>query len=187
MRNRLTIASMALALMIAACGNGDDGTADSSEPGAVTTTSANTITTAVGATGTTTGSAMDGIHTSATDLGTILVDAEGFTLYVFTVDTNGQSACYDACADLWPAVAGDSAISSDVDDSMFGMTTRDDGTEQLTVNDMPLYRYAPDISPGDTNGQGINDVWYVVDASGSAIQSAASGNLPVADDDAYDY
>lgn len=186
MRNRLTITLTGFALILAACGGGDTG-GDTSGANETTTTPANSTTTPEEMTSTTAAGSMDGIHTGETDLGTILVDADGYTLYIFTVDTDGKSSCYDACADLWPAVPADSTISSDVDASMFGTTTRDDGSEQLTVNDMPLYRYTPDTAPGDTNGQGFNDVWFVVDASGAAIEAAASGNVPVADDNAYDY
>jgi hypothetical protein len=53
------------------------------------------------------------------------------------------------------------------------------------VNNMPLYRYAPDAAPGDTNGQGVNDVWFVVGADGVPIEAAAAGNVPVGDDYGY--
>jgi predicted lipoprotein with Yx(FWY)xxD motif len=116
-----------------------------------------------------TDAANDGISTASTDLGTVLVDPEGFTVYVFLNDTDGESTCYDSCAATWPAVPGDTAISSELDDSIFGTTTRTDGTEQLTVGGQPLYRYAPDANPGDTDGQGVGDVWFVVGADGAMI------------------
>jgi predicted lipoprotein with Yx(FWY)xxD motif len=122
---------------------------------------------------------MDGVHATDTDLGSILVDPEGFTLYVFTADTDGESTCYDACAELWPSVAADTAIGSDLDGSIFGATTRTDGSEQLTVNGMPVYLYTPDASPGDTTGQGVGDVWFVIDASGNMIEAAAADAVPV--------
>jgi predicted lipoprotein with Yx(FWY)xxD motif len=111
----------------------------------------------------------DSISTASTDLGTVLVDPEGFTVYVFLNDTNGESTCYDSCAATWPAVPGDTAISSDLDSSLFGTTTRTDGTEQMTVAGQPIYRYAPDANPGDTSGQGVGDVWFVVGTDGAPI------------------
>lgn len=164
-------------IVLSACGGGDGQTDTTADPAQEATTTAPQETT------TTAEEMMDGIHVAQTDLGSILVDPEGFTLYIFTNDTEGESVCYDACADLWPPVPADTAISSDLDESRFGSTTRDDGSEQLTVNGMPLYLYTPDTSPGDTTGQGFNDVWFVVDADGNMIEAAGPSN--VVDD--YDY
>jgi predicted lipoprotein with Yx(FWY)xxD motif len=175
-----------LVLVIAACGGDDDpGAGDTTVPaGDTTTTTAGDTTT----TGGDDAEVMDGVHATETDLGTILVDADGFTLYVFTVDTGGESTCYDDCADLWPPVPGDSAISSDLDASIFGTTTRTDGSEQLTVNGQPLYRYTPDANPGDTTGQGVGDVWFVVDSTGTMIGGPeASADTSTSTDDGLDY
>ena len=79
----------------------------------------------------------------------------------------------------WPAVPGDTAIGSDLDAAMFGTTARTDGIEQLTVNDQPLYRYAPDAGPGDTTGQAVGGVWFVVGADGAMIggpEATSSGS-----------
>lgn len=167
----LSLFVLGLALL-AACG---------SEGGGDTTTTAAaddaTTTTAAAAEDTTTTAAEvgdGGVHVADTDLGSILVDPEGFTLYIFTADSQGESTCYDACADLWPPVPADTPIGSDLDDSLFGSVARDDGTEQLAVDGMPLYTYTPDQNPGDTTGQGVNGVWFVVDAEGNMIEAAAS-------------
>ncbi len=173
-------------MLIAACGGGDDTGASTTEapddsPTTVaedtTTTAGDMTTTTAGDTSTTGAETMEGVHASDTDLGSILVDGEGFTLYIFTNDTDGASTCYDACADTWPPVPGDTAISPDLDVSMFGTTTRDDGTEQLTVNGMPLYLYAPDTQPGDITGQGVGGVWFVVDDAGAVIEAAAGSQV----------
>jgi len=179
-------------LVIAACGGDDEpGAGDTTVPAEDTTVPAGDTTTTAGDTTTTGGDdaeAMDGVHATETDLGTILVDADGFTLYVFTVDTDGESACYDDCADLWPPAPGDSAISSDLDASIFGTTTRTDGSEQLTVNGQPLYRYTPDANPGDTAGQGVAGVWFVVDSVGEMIGGPeANADTSTTTDDGLDY
>jgi predicted lipoprotein with Yx(FWY)xxD motif len=110
-----------------------------------------------------------------TSLGDILVDAEGRTLYVFTKDSGGESSCVDACADLWPPVEvpGELSAGEGVDEAKLGSTTRSDGAEQLTYASAPLYLYAQDAAAGDTNGQGVGGVWFVVGADGEPITAAA--------------
>lgn len=170
MRNsRLLLGIATIALVVAACGPDGSGT---SAPGESTTA-------VDGETTTTGGAVTGGIHATDSDLGQILVSGDGFTLYGFTVDANGESACYDQCAELWPPVPADAEVGSDLDASMFGSTTRTDGPDQLTVNGQPLYLYTPDISPGDVNGQGFNNVWFVVDPTGSMVgvpEASASDN-----------
>jgi predicted lipoprotein with Yx(FWY)xxD motif len=122
----------------------------------------------------TSGGEAAGIHATETDLGTILVDSEGYTLYVFTADTGGVSNCYDECAELWPPVTADIPVGSDLDASMFGSTRRTDDTQQLTVNGQPLYRYTPDTNPGDVTGQAFSDVWFVVGTDGNMIGGGAA-------------
>lgn len=182
--------------LLAACGaEGGDDTTTTAAPDTTTTTSADagqedpTTTTAPEGEGATTTAAetMDGVHVADTDLGSILVDPDGFTLYIFTADSEGESTCYDACADLWPPVSADTPISSELDESIFGSVTRDDGTEQLAVNGMPLYLYTPDENPGDTTGQGFNDVWFVVDTDGNMIEAAATSTDVSDDEDDPDY
>jgi len=167
---------MAGLLLVAACGDGagDDATTTAPADDATTTT-------APADDGATTTAASDGagVSTASTDLGTVLVDPAGMTVYAFLNDTDGESTCYDDCAATWPAVPADAAISSDLDASMFGSTTRTDGTEQLTVAGQPLYTFAPDEAPGDTGGQGIGEVWFVVGADGAIIggpEATATGS-----------
>jgi predicted lipoprotein with Yx(FWY)xxD motif len=180
-RRTLTLLTAAL-LVIAACG--EEGTSETTvaDTGDTTTSAAveeETTTTAAAAEETTTPAtepAAEGVSTAETDLGSILVDAEGFTLYIFTNDTEGVSTCYDDCAANWPAVPGDTAIGADLDASLFATAARDDGTEQMTVNGMPLYRFTPDEAPGDVNGQGVGGVWFVVGADGNMIEGPSASN-----------
>lgn len=195
MKRRSWILFFAFALALGACatdGEGGDDTTTTIPADTETTVAAGEepTTTAAGdgETATTAGEEMaDGVHAADSDLGTILVDADGFTLYVFTNDTAGESTCYEGCADLWPPVAGDTAIGSDLDASLFGTTARTDGTEQLTVNGQPLYRYTPDAAPGDTTGQDVGGVWFVVGVDGNMIGGPEASIDLVTDDDGYDY
>lgn len=107
--------------------------------------------------------------------GDILVDAEGSTLYAFTQDSDAVSVCYDECAASWPALMGDKELRAGegVAPSLLGIAVRADGTEQVTYAGMPLYYFAGDARPADTNGQGVGDVWFVVSPVGEMIDSSS--------------
>jgi predicted lipoprotein with Yx(FWY)xxD motif len=157
-------------LGLAACGDDDDAAETGTTEAQVTST-----TTAASTTATTTATAATGDATLAvgdTALGQILVDADGMTLYLFENDTAGVSTCTGGCDDTWPALtADDPTVGEGLDDSLLGTAPRDDGSNQVTYNGHPLYHFANDAAPGDTNGQEIGDVWYVVDASGEAVEA----------------
>jgi predicted lipoprotein with Yx(FWY)xxD motif len=113
------------------------------------------------------------VATADSDLGEIVVDAEGRTLYVFLADEGGTSTCYDDCEASWPplTVDGDPVAGEGIDASLLGTSPRDDGSTQVTLDGQPLYHFGADEAPGDTNGQGVGDVWYVVSPAGEPIQS----------------
>ncbi len=110
--------------------------------------------------------------TEGDTLGEFLVDAEGMTLYLFTNDSEGTSNCYDGCAASWPPLLtdGEPEAGDGVDAALLGTTERTDGTTQVTYNGLPLYFFASDQSAGDTSGQGVGDVWYVVSPEGEAVE-----------------
>jgi predicted lipoprotein with Yx(FWY)xxD motif len=112
------------------------------------------------------------VATAESDLGTILVDGEGMTLYLFTKDSPGTSVCVDDCLVAWPALEGEPTAGDGVDESLLGSIERDDGTVQATYDEMPLYYFAQDAAPGDVTGQGVNEVWYVLSPDGEAIMEA---------------
>lgn len=103
---------------------------------------------------------------STDELGSFLVDANGMTLYMFTNDEMGVSNCAETCLENWPAFTlyeGDRLFAEASIMGEWGTLTRDDGAVQITYNGMPLYYFAGDEAPGDVNGQGLNDVWFVVE------------------------
>ena len=154
-----------LATMLAACGNDDGGNEPAQGSPAAESPEAQADTA-----GTATA------QVAETDLGTILVDTDGMTVYLFEADTDGASTCYDDCAASWPAVLAEQPTAGDgVDDSLLGTTERDDGEVQVTYAGHPLYVFSGDSAPGDTNGQEVGDVWYVVDARGKAVTGAGGG------------
>jgi predicted lipoprotein with Yx(FWY)xxD motif len=116
-------------------------------------------------------------------LGPVVVDARGWTLYRFDRDsaTPPASNCSGQCAALWPpAVAGSVTPSAQgIDPSLVGTVMRPGGVEQLTLAGWPLYRYAPDAGPGQTNGQGVNGLWFAVTPQGGKAGVAGQPAPPV--------
>ena len=170
-----------LALGAAACTS-----ADASSEGDETTTTTTPATTTTEATTTTTVTPEVGSVVAVADssLGSILVDGNGNTLYLFTPDDQGDSVCYDQCEAAWPPLVGEFAAGSGIDATLLGTATRTDGTDQVTYNGWPLYYFANDTAPGDVNGQGVNDVWYVLSPEGQGIgmpEAAAGSVVAVAD------
>lgn len=120
-----------------------------------------------------TSSSGDGIVSAAKvgDLGTILVDSRGMTLYDFHKDKGGTSSCYGACAAAWPPLLteGNPQAQGPAGRSMLGTTKRKDGTIQVTYNGWPLYTYVADQSPGEANGNDIDEFgaqWYALQPNG---------------------
>lgn len=152
---------LGLTLLLAACGDdGGDGAAAGGGPTSEASPSPDES--PAGETAT--------VQLGESDLGSILVDADGMTLYLFEADTDGSSTCYDDCAASWPALIDDApSAGAEVDESLLGTTERDDGQVQVTYGGQPLYSFASDQAPGDVEGQGVGDVWFVVDASGDAV------------------
>jgi len=150
------LASMATVALLAACGTAVE--APQSSTAADPTSAARTtiVTTTSGA------------------LGTFLTDGSGATLYLFTVDEPGVSNCDEACLQAWPPLLsdGDPAVGGAADPALIGTIVRDDGSAQVTYGGWPLYYFAADAAPGDVNGQGVNDVWFVVSPAGEQIVMA---------------
>jgi predicted lipoprotein with Yx(FWY)xxD motif len=102
-------------------------------------------------------------------LGSFLVDGKGMTLYIYTMDSPNTSTCYGECAAAWPPLLTDGTPTpgSGVNPSLLKTTTRSDGSTQVTYNGHPLYYFARDTVPGDTTGEGVQNVWYVITPQGN--------------------
>ena len=154
---KFTIPVLVASLTLAACGSSSNSSGSSSQAGA--TTPAGTASSSSGASTVLVKTASD------TALGaTVLVDAQGMTLYRLSGEQNGKFICTSsACLQVWhPLIASAGAPSGSV--GSLATVKRSDGTEQVTYKGAPLYTFAQDQKPGDTNGQGIKDVgtWTVV-------------------------
>jgi predicted lipoprotein with Yx(FWY)xxD motif len=109
-------------------------------------------------------------------LGRIVVDGKGHTLYLFEKDKGRRSTCYGACAAYWPPALthGKPKARAGLKRSLIGTTRRRNGTRQVTYAGHPLYRYAGDNGPGQTNGAGLQDFgggWDPVSPAGKKVES----------------
>jgi len=138
---------------------------------------------AYGSTGTTSAgsgqSSVATVKTASSKVGTILVDANGRTLYLFEKDQPNKSECAGACASDWPIDHTSAApkAGGQVKASLLGTIKRSDGTTQVTYNKQPLYYYAGDTAAGQLNGQGLNAFgggWDVLSPSGNKIEGGNS-------------
>ena len=96
-------------------------------------------------------------------IGKYFTDTEGKTLYWFKKDSPGKSTCSGACLEKWPIYYRETvAAPKDIKATDFGTITREDGKKQTTFRGYPIYYWAGDKKAGETNGQGINNVWNVI-------------------------
>ncbi len=110
-------------------------------------------------------------------LGSVLVNGQGMTLYMFVPDARKQVTCVGSCAAVWPperlasgqrAVAAGSAKSA-----LLGSDPDPEGGQVVTYAGWPLYTYAADTSPGSAGGQAVDlngGLWYVLSSSGKVIR-----------------
>jgi predicted lipoprotein with Yx(FWY)xxD motif len=153
-RTTLSVSYAALALLCAACGSSGSSRQPNGPDYQVTTES------------------IDG-------LGTVLVNGKGYALYLYEPDhQSSRSTCVGPCAINWPPLLLPTGVTkplagAGVQRSLLGVTTRSNGTTQVTYNGWPLYRWAHDSSPGEATGEGIYNLgglWYVVSPLGNAVK-----------------
>jgi predicted lipoprotein with Yx(FWY)xxD motif len=96
-------------------------------------------------------------------VGKYLADGKGVTLYQYARDGKDSSNCIEGCAINWPPFHTDpAAVGKGLEKEDFAVITRSDGRKQTTYKGMPLYYFKNDKYPGDTFGQGIGNVWFLV-------------------------
>ncbi len=148
---------------------------------------------ACGGSSTTTGGSSSGgsssgtVATGSTSLGTVLTNSQGFTLYYFMPEQGGKIVCAStsACNTTWPPLLSSSGAPSAPSgvSGTFGVATLPDGTAEVTYQNWPLHIYSGDGAAGQTNGQGIQGMWFAatpgLTATGSG-SGAGSGSTPTA-------
>jgi predicted lipoprotein with Yx(FWY)xxD motif len=161
-----------VALAVAACGGG--GAATAASPPKTSSGAAATV----------------GVANSS--LGSILVNSNGHTLYLFKADSGAKSACAGACATAWPPLmaTGTPTAGTGLTASKLGTITRSDGGQQVTYNGHPLYLFVRDTKAGETNGQGataFGAAWFALTPSGNQASAPASSSGGGASSGSYSY
>jgi predicted lipoprotein with Yx(FWY)xxD motif len=86
--------------------------------------------------------------------------------------------CSGECATNWPALTGPATAGTGAQAGLLSTATQANGSSQVTYGGKPLYYFAGDAKPGDTNGQGVGDVWFAVTADGELVKAEAAGGYP---------
>jgi predicted lipoprotein with Yx(FWY)xxD motif len=121
------------------------------------------------------------LKVARTDLGKILVDSRGRSLYMLSSDSARKSTCFDVCVKAWPPLrtSRKPTVGKGLKASKVGRIKRSDGKSQVTYNGHPLYRFVNDKMPGDTTGQGITSFggrWFVLSPAGKRVSAGLSGS-----------
>lgn len=172
----VAILAIGALLAVAGCGGGSGSSSSSGEGGAYgsgneeTGTTKNANSEAGGGEASAGGPGIVAVAKSS-ELGPVLVDSEGFTVYDFHKDKGTTSSCYGACAKGWPPLttSGAPKAMSGAEASKLGTTERNDGTMQVTYAGHPLYTFVEDTKPGETKGNDVSAFgaqWYALKANG---------------------
>jgi predicted lipoprotein with Yx(FWY)xxD motif len=166
----IAVAALAFGIAVAACGGSSS---SSAAPASGTNASAGGGAGGYGyggGGGSSSASAVT-LKTASSPLGSILVDQDGKTLYLFEADSKNKSNCSGGCLNLWPPIManGKATAGSGVSAGMIGAAT---GSSQVTYAGHPLYWFSGDTKAGDTNGEGLDDFggeWYAISPAGTAV------------------
>lgn len=180
---------LALGLLASACGSSSTST---SAPAASSGTSASSASSGTsgssygsGGSASTSGSSATGAAkvevASVSKVGKVLVDSSGFTVYMFSKDSDHRSHCTGACAATWPPLltSGKPTAGSGASSSLLGTVKDSDGKTQVTYNGWPLYTFSGDTKAGEAKGQGLvafGGKWAAVTSSGTPVAAATSSS-----------
>ena len=139
MRLTTLLALLAVSAVLAACGGSDSSKSSSSASSVGSTVVASA---------------------KKAKVGSVIVDAQGRTLYRFTAEAQGVPVCTGACVGTWPPAVVTAA--SGLPRHVATVRRPDDGKLQLTYDGHPLYRYAGDRAKADANGEGVGGQWFAV-------------------------
>ncbi|HUA05740.1 MAG TPA: hypothetical protein VMB27_17660 [Solirubrobacteraceae bacterium] len=179
MRRSLSVLMAATAFLGAACGSSSS--SKTAAPAASATSATTSATTTATTSATTTGAAL--ITTkSVAGLGTVLVNGQGRTLYIFVPDKHAKVTCVGGCAAAWPPVKLTGAKAQTAGQVKAALVASDPdpaGGRVVTYNGWPLYLFAGDSQAGTANGQALNSsggLWYVITPAGKVVTTKKSGS-----------
>lgn len=175
---RLSALAMAVVFALSGCGSSSNASSSASSTSSSSTSNPGYVTGAGNGTSTKSSSAVISTR-KVSGLGTVLVNAQGRTLYMFTPDKHAKVTCVKGCAGLWPpaklAAGQQPSAGGGAKASLLGSDPDPEGGEAITYAGWPLYTYAADSEAGSADGQGVNadgGLWYALSPSGSKITKA---------------
>ncbi len=181
------VGAVGLIMLAAACGSSSASSTAASAPSTSASAPSTPAVAAVASSASPSTAPATVLKTEQTALGTVLTNAQGFTVYWFAKDSSTTSACAGACAAAWPPVLGMPRAASGVKlGGTLGEIKRPDGTMQATYDGHPLYLFAGDRAPGQANGNGVDGfgaLWYAIKiatsttAASTGTSSSGSGGM----------
>ena len=176
-KTRILVGLAAAGALLAACGSSDSSKPSAAAPAPPPPSAATSPAPAPAAAA----GASVSVKAATSPLGQILVGPDGRTLYAFTNDTEAKSTCYGTCAEAWPPAVVDRQLDRRLPASTPASSAPSPATtapSSSTAGKFPLYYFSGDARPGDVNGQGSGDVWFVVDTKAKVVKDAAVGAPP---------
>jgi predicted lipoprotein with Yx(FWY)xxD motif len=126
------------------------------------------------------------VKVGPSNLGRVLVDSHGKTLYIWAHDKGSRSTCNGDCAEYWPPLIarGKVIAQAGAKAGLIGTSRRSDGRSQVTYAGHPLYYFVKDTKAGQTSGEGLTGFggrWDPVSANGTAVKASTtqSYNAPL--------
>jgi predicted lipoprotein with Yx(FWY)xxD motif len=108
----------------------------------------------------------------------ILINQSSRTLYHLTPEKGKKFVCTGTCATIWPPLTVPKgtkpAARPGITKSKLSTIMRPDGRTQVTYAGLTLYRYSGDSKAGQTNGEGIQKIWYAISPTGKLVKKASS-------------
>jgi predicted lipoprotein with Yx(FWY)xxD motif len=121
---------------------------------------------------------------SVPQVGKVLVNASGMTVYAAEQETAGHIVCVGPCTTIWLPVtvpAGSHPVAGTDVSAHLATIKRPDGATQVTAGGDPLYTFSQDTSPGVAGGNGFEDAfnaqsftWHALTPSGAPVAQSSS-------------
>jgi predicted lipoprotein with Yx(FWY)xxD motif len=164
-RTQVVVGALALVTLVGACGSSGSSKSSSSSAKNYGGSGSSSSTSAPAS-----GSAT--VSTADSQYGKILVDADGHTLYLYTPNHGTTNSVPAAILAAWPLLQahGTPVPGQGIDAAKLTTAEQSDGV-YVAYNGNLLYHFSGDTAAGQTNGQGLGGVWYVVSAAGDKVTS----------------
>jgi predicted lipoprotein with Yx(FWY)xxD motif len=157
----MVVAITSLAAVLTACGGASASDTGGSSPGTQQSSGGSSATVSTA---------------DVANIGKVLVNADGFTLYYLQTDAHNSVTCTGNCATTWPPELVTATPKAVGLRGTLGTIANPAGGEQLTYDGWPLYSYTGDSAPGQANGQGSGGVWFAMTPAGPSGGTSVSGS-----------